>query len=405
MPERPGAARAAAALAGGLLATLLVAPVALAQTDELPPTDELDPGQQQPPAPEQPEQYPPGSWEASSFEAPFDADGAIVPRETFDIEGTLRYQKRPTSPADFIEEVEVRVVDDPGDSFTPGDGCSLPSPTTISGDGPRPGLTAEQVFEVDDVSLPCNGRYLVEAQGRLADPDAESYTLRRSFVLAAMPASVTGLGVTYDGSGRSVTATFQPLADDQLAPDATGYVLERSGPEGDTFVDVATIGLDDEPRFIDPLDDAPAGTYTYRVRAVRAGADGDVRSSLIDTETDTVQVEGGPPSSSTSSPGAAAGRRTAGSRSTGGRISVGRTGSSPRLTTPTTLDTGFDDTLDYGDGGDGEGELAGDEPVAGQSIVRDESEGMGLAVPAAGALVMLGWAGHLLYLNRLAKQL
>jgi hypothetical protein len=129
MPERRRAARVAAALAGGLLATVVVAPVALAQTDELPPTDELDPGQQQP------EQQPPGSWEASSYEEPFDADGAIVPRETFDIEGTLRYQKRPTDPSDFIQEVEVRVVDDPGDSFTPGEGCSLPSPTTISGDG------------------------------------------------------------------------------------------------------------------------------------------------------------------------------------------------------------------------------------------------------------------------------
>lgn len=407
MPERPRATRAAAALAGGLLATLLAGPVALAQTGELAPTDELAPGQQQLPAPEQPGQYPPGSWEASSFEDPFDADGATVRRQAFDVEGTLRYQK--TGPADFIEEVEVRVVDDPADSFTPGDGCPLPSPTTITGDGPRPGLTAEQVFEVDDVSVPCNGRYLVEAQGRLEDRDAEPYTLRRSFVLAAMPASVTGLGVTYDGSGRSVTATFQPLADEELAPDATGYVLERSGPEGDTFVDVATIGLDDEPRFVDPLDDAPAGAYTYRVRAVRAGADGDVRSSLIDTETDTVEVAGEPPSSSTSSPGAAAGRRPTGSPSGGGRVTVGRTGSGPRLTTPTTLDTGFEDTLDYGEGGDGEredeDELAGDEPVAGQSIVRDESEGMGLAVPAAGALVMLGWAGHLLYLNRLAKQL
>ena len=397
MPERRRAARAAAALAGGLLATVVVAPVALAQTDELPPTDELDPGQQQP------EQQPPGSWEASSYEEPFDADGAIVPRETFDIEGTLRYQKRPTDPSDFIQEIEVRVVDDPGDSFTPGEGCSLPSPTTISGDGPRPGLTAEQSFEVHDVSVPCNGRYLVEAQGWLDDPDAESFTLRRSFVLASMPASVTGLGVTYDGSGRSVTATFQPLPDDQLAPDATGYVLERSGPDGDTFVDVASIGLDDEPRIVDPLDDAPAGAYTYRVRAVRAGAEGDVRSSLIDTETDTVEVEGDPPSSSTSAPGAAAGRRSIGSRSAGGRTSVGRTGSDPRLTTPTTLDTGFEDTLDYGERSDSE--LAGDEPVAGQSIVRDEAEGMGLAVPAAGALVMLGWAGHLLYLNRLAKQL
>src|SRR3546814_8689919 len=118
-----------------------------------------------------------------------------------------------------------------------------------------------------------------------------------------MPASVTGLGVTYDGSGRSVTATFQPLPDDQLAPDATGYVLERSGPDGDTFVDVASIGLDDEPRIVDPLDDAPAGAYTYRVRAVRAGAEGDVRSSLLDTETDTVEGEGDPPTSSTSAPG------------------------------------------------------------------------------------------------------
>src|SRR3546814_14651511 len=78
----------------------------------------------------------------------------------------------------------------------------------------------------------------------------------------------------------------------------------------------------------------------------------------------------------------------------------------PRSTRTDTLfpyTTLFRSTLDYGERSDSE--LAGDEPVAGQSIVRDEAEGMGLAVPAAGALVMLGWAGHLLYLNRLAKQL
>ena len=40
------------------------------------------------------------------------------------------------------------------------------------------------------------------------------------------------------------------------------------------------------------------------------------------------------------------------------------------------------------------------------SIVQDEADDpVDLAVPAAGALVLLGWAGHIVYLNRLAKLL
>jgi hypothetical protein len=389
---------AVAALAGGLLAVVLTGPVALGQIDEIPPRPELDPGQETPTVPSQPEQYPPGSWGGSSFEAPFDEPDVSLRRETFDVEGTLRYEK--TGPADFIEEVEVRVVDDPDDAFTPADGCTLPAPAEFSGDGPGPGLTAEQDFLVERVIVPCNGRYVVEAEGRLEDPDDDSYTMRQSFVVAAMPASVTGLGVTFDGDDRSVTVTFQPLAEADLPPDAIGYVLERSGDDG-VFVDVGAVELGDDPEFVDPLTDAPAGAYTYRVRAVRAGVDGEVRSSIIDTETDTVEVEGDPAPDSTATTSTAA----TSSRSSGDRIPLTRGGSAPRLTTPTTLDTGFEDSLDYGDRGEGDGELAGDEPVAGQSIVRDEAEGMGLAVPAAGALVMLGWAGHILYLNRLAKQL
>jgi hypothetical protein len=377
---------------------LLAGPVALAQTEELDPGQEPPPSQPQPDPPEEPEQHPPGSWGASSFEAPFDEPDASLRRETFDVEGTLRYQK--TGPSDFIEEVEVRVVDDPNDTLTLGDGCTLPEPAAFPGDGPGPGLTAEQDFLLEGVTLPCNGRYVVEATGRLEDPDAGAYTLRQPFVVAAMPASVTGLGVTLDGDERSVTVTFQPLGAGDLAPDAIGYVLERSGDDG-LFVDVAAIEVRDDPEFVDPLTDVAAGAYTYRVRAVRSGVDGDIRSSIIDTETDTVEVEGDVPGST---PPTSSGRaEVTGARSSGGRISVPRTGSAPRLTTPTTLDTGFEDTLDYGDRG--EGEIAGDEPVAGQSIVRDEAEGISLAVPTAGALVMLGWAGHILYLNRLAKQL
>lgn len=407
MPDRT--ARVLGALAAGLLAVLLAGPVALAQTEEVP-SEDIEPEEppadpdapQEPEQPEQPEEHPPGSWEGSSYEAPFDQPDPTLSRSTFDVAGTLRYQK--TGPADFIQHVEVRVVDDPTDSFSPGDGCSLPEPVAFRGEGAEPGLVAEQPFLVEDVTLPCNGRYVVEAEGRLEDPEAAPYTLQRSFVLSALPASVTGLGVTLDGDDRAVTATFQPLAEEELAVDAIGYVLERSGPDDDdTFVDVASIGLDDEPAFVDPLSGAPAGAYTYRVRAVRGGADGDVRSSVVDTETDTVEVEGDPATTPASRRGAI------GSRSSGGRATLPRRGAAPRSTTPTTLDTGFEDTLDYGEQGGGAGsvddELAGDEPVAGQSIVRDEGEEMGLAVPAAGALVMLGWAGHILYLNRLAKQL
>lgn len=393
MPERTLGTRLLAGLSAGLLVGVLAAPGALAQTDEVP----VDPDEQ----PEAPQQPSPGSWDGSSFDEPFDEDGVTLHREAFDVSGTMRYSK--TGPADFIAEVEVRVVDDPSDGSSPGDGCALPAPTTFTGRwSENSGLEAEQSFAVPDVALPCNGRYVVQAEGRLED--ARSHTMERSFVLAALPESVIGLGVTLDSQARAVTVAFQPLDEADVAPDAIGYVLERSGPSGGAFDDVASIGLDGEPRFVDPLTDAPAGAYTYRVRAVRAGADGDVRSSIIDTESDTVSVEGDP-APPTSAPSTTVGRGGAANRSTGGRVSVNPTSSTPRITTPTTLDTGFEDALDYGERTGSSQELPGDEPVAGRSIVQDEADGLGLAVPAAGALVMLGWAGHILYLNRLAKQL
>lgn len=404
MPEHAGRTRAFGALSAGLLALVLAAPVALAQTEEVPPPPAVPEPTQPTPPPTAvpPEQPPPGSWDASSFEAPFDKPDAMLGRETFDIAGTLRYQK--TGPADFVRDVEVRVVDDPVDSFAPVGECPMPDPVAFRAEGPQPGLAAEHAFFVEGVTIPCNGRYLVQAEGRLEDPEAPSHTMQQSFLLAVMPAAVTGLGVTVDSRARSVTATFEPLPEDLLAPDATGYVLERSGSAGDTYVDVATIDLDDEPEFVDPLTGAAAGAYTYRVRAVRAGAEGDVRSSVIDSETDTVDVPGEPKSSAGTVTGARS-TRIGGSRPGARPTSTPRRAGGSRPTTSTTLDTGYEDSLDYGEPGSEEAFRRGDDPQAGQSIVQDEADGMGLAVPAAGALVMLGWAGHILYLNRLAKQL
>ena len=178
--------------------------------------------------------------------------------------------------------------------------------------------------------------------------------------------------------------------------------------DADRFETLATTGLDGEPRFVDPLTDAPAGGYTYRVRSVRGGADGEVRSSIIHTESATVSVEGDP-TTATSAPTTTARRAGAIGGSGGRRPAVTRPSSTPRPTTATTLDTGFEDTIDYGERPESPAtsseELAGDEPVAGQSIVQDEADGVDVAVPAAGALVLLGWAGHIIYLNRLAKLL
>lgn len=400
MRERTGRARAFGVLSAGLLAALLASP-ALAQTDDVPPPssapDTTQPDTTEPPPPEEPP--PPGSWEASSFDAPFDVPDAVLTEATFDVSGTLRYQR---TGAEYIRDVEVRVIDDPGDTFAPADGCPLPEPVASTQAGPSPDtIAAEHPFLVEDVVLPCNGRYLVEAEGRLDDPEAPSpeYTLSQSFLVEVPPVSVTGLGVTVDSQSRAVTVSFQPLAETDLAFDALGYVLERSGPGDEVFVDLESIEVGEEPTFVDPLRDAPAGAYTYRVRAVRRGAGDEVRSSVTDTETDTVEVTGEPESSGRAIVGK--GRRSTGPRSTGRRQATAATAG--RSVTSTTVDTGFEDTLDYGASGS-EGAFGG--PTAGgQSIVQDEAEGMGLAVPAAGALVMLGWAGHILYLNRLAKQL
>lgn len=397
MPERPRTSWVLAASAVAFLAALLAAPAAMAQTDEVPPPSSPD------------DVAPPGGdadrrWAGSALHAPFDVDGTTLRQESFGADGEFHYEKM--GPADQIVQATVQVVDDPTDDFTPGEECLLPPPAVVPGTGEDTdgnAFTADLPFAVI-LDVPCNGRYLVQAEARLNDPQRPAFTLERSFVLAALPAAVTEVSAKVRPDERKAVVRFTPLSPDQLDPDAVGYVVERAGPAATgeaRFDDVGTLGLDDEPRFVDDLAAVEAGSYTYRVRAVRAGADGEVRSSIIDTPTAAIELEGDPTSPTT----------TSGVDTRGGSIrvpnratTIRRRSTTTRQGPPTTLDTGFEESLDYGDG-----ELAqelADEPVAGgQSVVRDEDETVDLAVPAAGALVMLGWAGHIVYLNRLAKQL
>ncbi|HEX4901202.1 MAG TPA: hypothetical protein VFV42_00225, partial [Acidimicrobiales bacterium] len=284
------------------------------------------------------------------------------------------------------------------------DGCSLPDPLVVPGSGPQPELTSEVPFVLDGLEIPCNGAYLVEVEATVDDPDAPTYTLRQPFAMGMLPPAVTDLAVDLDEGARRTTVTFTPVPDDQLAPDAIGYVLERGGPVDSAgvvgpFTDVGTLDLDAEPRFVDDLSRAAGGRYEYRVRAMRAGAVEPERSSVIDTEIGRITI-GPPPETPPGERPSAVTRRSP--RRGGGAGSVVRRGA-VRPTTPTTIDTGFEGTLDYGERPPGD--LPGDEPLAGQSIIQDEAEDLDLAAPVAGALVLVGWAGHIAYLNRLAKQL
>jgi len=376
------------ALAGvALLAGAIAAPAAVAQE----------------PAPPSTEQ-PADPWAGSTFDAPFDVPDATIGEQPFDVAGTLRYQK--TGPAEHIVQAEVRIV--PRTDLS--DRCSLPDPVTVPGPGPTPDLVAELRFDVRELRLPCNGSYEIEVEATLDDPDAPTRTVRQPFQLVVHAPSVTGLSLALDEDARTVTATFTPVPEDELPDDATGYVLERGGPadgeaEG-TFIDVGLLETDDAPRFVDDLSRAAGGTYTYRVRTVRGSGEESQRSSAVDAETATITI-GDPTGTPPPKAGATRGPRR-------GNVSVARRGiTAPRRsTTVTTLDTGFEGTIDYG-GEAGPGTTAdpgadameGDVPLAGQSVIQDEGEGVDVAVPAAGALVLLGWAGHIAYLNRLAKLL
>lgn len=390
MPER----WAARGLAGFVLAVLLAlagAPAASAQTDQ---------------APLEPSEDPEGRWGGSGFAAPL--EGAVLTEPEVEVAGRFVYRKR--VPGQRITAAAIQIAPD---GFEPAPTCEVPPPQPLAGNPPQSSdydmrRPATLDFHVPDLRVSCNGRYLVHATAQLDDGTRWSMQVR--FGVAVAPPTVEEVTAELDAEARAATVTFTPLALEAQPPDAAGYLVERAGPDDEDFVEVATVPEGEEPRVVDDLGAAEAGRYTYRVRALRPGVDEPVASDPATSPTADIQLEGPPTSPTTvadrgdGEPGSKVNTR-GGSIRVPSRATATRRRSSPsRQGPPTTLDTGFEESLDYGDG-EAAQELA-DEPVAGgQSVVRDEAESVDLAVPAAGALVMLGWAGHIVYLNRLAKQL
>ena len=355
----------------------------------------------------------PEEWEGSTFLRPFEGSTATVTVESFDIVG---FFTKTRDSAEQIVRVDVRFeqsgsgdvgppsTDDPaGDGERALERCVPEDPAPFVGEGSTDDTTASYEFTVpsDQSVWPCNGRYLVTAAAQ-SNQEVAPYELTGTLDVAVPPLPVTVASARYDSDVQAVSIDFEPLTDDELAPDALGYRIERAGPAGDdgSYGGYETVGedlaVDDEPIALD--DPEAGGDYRYRIRSLRAGPDGPVLAPAADSAVAEVTTPGEPEPTTTTT--TAAGGTRAGSRA--GGPAAPRSRGLPALT-PTTIDTGFEETLDYGDGGAGDDqpELAGQE---GRSIIRTEGEGAGLVAPVAGALVLLGWAGHVAYLNRLARE-
>lgn len=358
------------------------------------------------------------AWSGSGFDAPFTSDGVTLRSDTVDVTGIFRFAKG--SPTSEITGAVVGFEDDANDSYAIRDDCRIPAPVAFRSDGTDSSQTTDELtFSIRKLRLECNGRYLLRATASTNQPNESSYTMQRGVVLEVPPVPVDSISASVTDDDGTVAIQWTPLSDAETAPDALGYVLERSGPAIDgefgEFLTIATFGTDSAGTAGDTVSD---GQYRYRVRPSRDGPNGPILADAAASSTADVSYKAPPTTTSTAGGGGGGGGGGDSTGSTSGsNPQIGSAAPSqprfrptPTFVIPTTADTGFEETLDYtrpsGSGAD-DG-LAGEDPFEGQAIIRDEgdgAEGADFLVPVAGALVMLGWAGHFLYLNRLAKHL
>lgn len=412
MPDRGAHRRALAALAVGVMGVgllgvgLLSAPTVDAQTDPPPTTQPTTP-----PPPDPPDV--PDQWDGSRYESPGEGPqtksqlttGGVFVHQASHIESVDLVYGRPIAAPDGTLD-----VDDADD-----DSCVPVDPPRIVTDGDGDKEPRNQVFQFSSAATwSCNGTFAIKAIPR-NNVSSYDFEMIRALEIAVPPAPVTEVSAVAAGNPDPATG---PTADDPeqvdvswvplAAPtsDAQGYAVERAGPDGETFARIGSAGPG-EDGYEDEITEP--GTYTYRVRAIRPGArGGEVLSPTADSATTSVDVAGPPDPTTTTSTatqdGATVTRDTPLTlpRAVDGGGGGGTLRVPGRATTTTTIDPGFEDSLDYGElpePGDEEA-LAGE----GQSVIRAEGDGAGLVGPVAGALVLLGWAGHVAYLNRLAKQ-
>jgi hypothetical protein len=294
------------------------------------------------------------------------------------------------------------------------DGCEPPR-FGSSGDAQNPhtstvsaAQTGEQTWEGSfevPVAATCNGTYTVGAVIR--HDRSPSFTQATTTIRVARPAGKPAQ-VSASRSERGTVALTWHAPEDGLPPDFTGYRVRRT--VGDVSERIAD-GTDDT-HLVDDPGLQPGQAVTYEVMTLRDGPDG----TTIASEPATAGVglpDPNRPGGDDAGDGGPGGAAAGSGPGTGGAPRVARpaTGSRgpsvpalPRPATPTTLDTGFGETLPFDlDRVEGpEDPVLPDNGFA--SLLYDEEAGAGLLVPGATAAVLAVWAMHLRYLNRLAKR-
>jgi hypothetical protein len=318
-----------------------------------------------------------------------------------------------------IQSVSAVLVVDPNES--PATGCDADVDPNVEVE--QNGTTA--TFRVN-ARFPCNLVYELRATAQ-ANADEEvtggappPFSMPLLVGVAIPPAPVSSVDATLDIDGDEVTVTLEWPAGPE--PDLLGYVVNRV--TGDDTESLGQVDATEHPTFVD--EDPPAGTESrYDVIAMRQGPDEEVEQVAAEPTSVTVDVpgdeedddsEGGegadgdgesvdPQLAGDATPTDGGGRPAPGSLS-----SVRIPATPPRPTTPTTLDTGFDETIDYGESGES-GEVAA-VPPGDNSVVAMFDDGT-TGSPwsdeetmtfVAGGLAVLSGAGTILTVTRRAAR-
>jgi hypothetical protein len=258
-----------------------------------------------------------------------------------------------------ISSVTVVLVVDPENP--PSDGCVGQVDTQAA-------LEPSGAFTVHG-SFPCNLVYELRATAQanpgtgLGSSTPGPYAMPLLLAVAVPPAPVSRVDadLDVDGDDKQVTLVWPGGSE----PDLLGYVVSRT-TDG-TTEELGQVDADEFTSFVD--DDPPPGvTSTYSVTAVRNGPDGEIEQVPAEPTSVDVDVPGTRASDAggDGTGGSAAGSgdgsvdpELAGSQSQvgeSGRPDAGslssvrrRASAGARPTPPTTADTGFSETIDYGE--------------------------------------------------------
>ncbi len=323
---------------------------------------------------------PPPGWDGTGFTAP--ADGATSTESQVLAAGVAKNVLPILGDGPDLSVGAVPTADLAA-------GCSAPAPidaeVTRRPDQPR-------VFDFRaGLGFQCNGAYRLDLLLTVAGQPGGTLATRQIRVAAPGP-PVTGVAAAAEG--RTVLIRWE--RPENAPPDLLGYRVERTDATGA----VVTLGDTAETSTIDSGVPEGGGSLRFAVRTVRNGPDGPVVSAAATSRAVVFDpLPGVPPA-----PGAHGTDGTPGAgRRIGGRLTL-PSSSVSRLRKPSasaTADTGFSETLPFGDR-----EPGSDEPVLPADELASltyEDEGRGLVVPIAVGLVLGVWALHLRRITRLAR--